>query len=160
LPFSIIGPAFFCFTILTILALTIEIAAVCSLYATFSSIGAFTGDIIASNLWSSILQSRLITYLPATERGNATLIRNSVIVAKSYARGTLERDAIDRSYAEAMRALQIAGIIAFAIGGLVVSFGMRNLALDEHVGRQEEEEEEEEDDSWASDRHERTSLLS
>ncbi|PGH28140.1 hypothetical protein AJ80_00030 [Polytolypa hystricis UAMH7299] len=54
----------------------------------------------------------------------------SFVTAQKFAKGTLERAAIDRSYRESQRILAIAGIAALA-PMLIVMFFLKNVKLDE-----------------------------
>lgn len=131
-----------------------DIPSVTALYTTCTSIGAFAGDLVSTNVYSRVLLMRLLQYLPESARGNATHIKNSIMVAKSYARGTLEREAIDRSYVEAMRVLQIIAFVAFCIAG-VVCFMIKDIILDEKMERQDSDDEHERTFSAGSDETDR-----
>ncbi|RDW66369.1 hypothetical protein BP6252_10004 [Coleophoma cylindrospora] len=106
-----------------------DIATACALYATASSIGNFLGDLISSLIWSSMLLSRLEAELPADAVGNATAIANSIMVAQSYAMGSVEREVINRCYVEVIRTLQGVGLGVFVVA-LLVCFLMKDIHLD------------------------------
>lgn len=121
-----------------------DIPSVIALYTTCNSVGAFLGDLVSSSLYSRIIMSKLMEYLPADAKSNAQLIKNSIVIAKTYLPGTLERNAIDRAYTEAMKTLQLGSVLFFVMAGIVCLW-VGELILDERMGRETDDDDDNHD---------------
>jgi hypothetical protein len=84
------------------------------------------------------LPSKLQKYLPAESKSKAGEIFKSIVTAQKFRPGTVEREAINRSYRESQRILGIAGLAAL-VPTLFIMFLMKNVHLDEEETEQVEE---------------------
>lgn len=109
-----------------------DVGALLALYATFGSFGGFLGDAFASYVFTPHLTEHLRELLPnnINNEGWIRAIRESIVVAKSFDRGSLERAAIDESWTLTMRMLHTWSAGALALACFVV-WGMKNLSLDD-----------------------------
>jgi hypothetical protein len=107
-----------------------EVAAATAVYLTIVEIGGAVGAAISGAVWTRLIPSKLVEYLPAANIGDAQAIFNDITVAMSYAVGTEERMAIERAYQETMDVLLIIAICV-AIPIVLLAFVMRNYKLDQ-----------------------------
>lgn len=105
---------------------------------------------MAGAIWRNTLPSKLRQYLPEELKSQANSIFSSIVVAKKYAEGTDARNAIDRSYRESQRLLEIAGLVSLSLM-LIVMFFLKNIKLDES-GRANTSETIENDEATTSER--------
>lgn len=87
-----------------------EVACNTALFLTTLSLGGAVGSAISGAIWSAGIKYRLKTYLPQLSQKEVDGIFGSVTVAREYAFGTVEREAIVRSYDETMRILLIVAV--------------------------------------------------
>lgn len=114
-----------------------DTGAILALYATFGSLGGFLGDAFSSVVFTPSLTQHLREKFPDTSDlpGDYTreqwirAIKESVLVATSFERGSAQRDAIDQSWAASMRLLHSWSLCALLLACVVV-WGMRNLKLE------------------------------
>ena len=106
-----------------------EVAAATAIFLTVLEIGGAVGAAISGNIWASQVMHKLLLYLPAAAKADAAAIFGSLDHAKSFATGTPERQAINRSYEETMHIL-LKFAVAIAIPVIPLAFGMRGWRLD------------------------------
>jgi hypothetical protein len=107
-----------------------EVAAATAVYLTIVEIGGAVGAAISGAVWTRLIPSKLIEYLPAANKGDAQAIFNDITVAMSYAVGSDERTAIERAYQETMNVLLVIAICV-AVPIVLLAFVMRNYKLDQ-----------------------------
>lgn len=107
-----------------------EVASVTTLYEASRAVGGAVGNAISGAIWTNLLILRLHKYLPAHTQSAAVKIQNSFVVATSYAPGSPERIAINRSYTEVMRLLLIPSLAVLTVSFLI-GFVMENVDLKE-----------------------------
>ncbi|OAA57579.1 siderophore iron transporter [Niveomyces insectorum RCEF 264] len=105
-----------------------DVASVTTLYESSRAVGAAVGTAISGAIWTTQLPRRLHQYLPATAQGNATAIASSFVVASSFAPGSPERVAINRSYEEVMHILMIVSLVLLVVP-LFLALAMENIDL-------------------------------
>ena len=106
-----------------------DVAAVTAIFLTVVEIGGAVGAAISGAVWTANIPRKLGQYLPATDQGDAMMIFGNLTIAKSYAGGTPQRVAINRSYQETMDILLI--IAACLAAPLIpLSVMLRNFKLD------------------------------
>ena len=106
-----------------------DVAAATAIFLTILEIGGAVGSAISGAIWSNNLLSKLQTYLPEASKADAVTIFGNLTVAKSYAHGSPEKIAIDRSYQESLDIILIAAA-CFAAPLIPLSFFMKNYRLD------------------------------
>ncbi|GME62234.1 Siderophore iron transporter mirb protein [Neofusicoccum parvum] len=87
-----------------------EVAAVLALEAMFTSIGGAIGQSISGAIWTNMMPQKIEEYLPAAEKGNATMIYGSLVLQLGYPVGSPVRDAIVQAYGYVQRRMLIAGV--------------------------------------------------
>ncbi|CAI6331894.1 unnamed protein product [Periconia digitata] len=87
-----------------------QVAAVNALQGLFSGFGSSIGYSISGAMWTSIFPAQLAQRLPEDSKSRALEIFGSIEVQKSFADGTLERDAVVASMAHVQRLMLIAGV--------------------------------------------------
>lgn len=87
-----------------------EVAVVLALEGLFTSIGGSIGQSISGAIWTNLMPGKLLEYLPAEEKGNASRIYGSLDVQLSYPIGSVARDAIIQAYGYVQRRMLIAGV--------------------------------------------------
>ncbi|KAI9832668.1 MAG: hypothetical protein M1819_004253 [Sarea resinae] len=110
-----------------------EVAAATAIFLATLEIGGAVGSAISGAVWSANIQKKLKEYLPANAKGDAASIYSSLVIAKSYAKGSAERAAIDRSYQETMHTLLIISVCLCA-PLIPLSLIMKNYKLGEVSG--------------------------
>ncbi|KAK4230846.1 major facilitator superfamily domain-containing protein [Podospora fimiseda] len=74
-------------------------------FLTFVQVGAAVGSAVSGAVWGRLVPKKLVEYLPDEVKGEAKKIYSSVVVACSYKWGSVEREAIARSYQETITVL-------------------------------------------------------
>jgi MFS family permease len=74
-------------------------------FLTMGQVGAAVGSAVSGAIWGRLVPAKLVAYLPEHVRGEAKKIYASVVVARSYAWGSPEREAICQSYQETITVL-------------------------------------------------------
>jgi len=91
-------------------------------------IGGAVGSAISGAAWTANIPAKLQRDLPPSAQADAKLIFGNLTLAESYAIGSLQRIAINRSYQETMNPLLIIAI-CLAVPLLPLSLMMRNYKL-------------------------------
>lgn len=99
-----------CQVIIQALAGAQGVAMSTAFFLAFNSVGSLIGSAIAGGVWNSLLLHKLENYLPKENKPDATKIYQSIVVAKSFPRGTAARDAIARSYSETIQVIGWIGL--------------------------------------------------
>lgn len=105
-----------------------DVAAVTAIFLTLVEVGGAVGSAISGAIWTANLPAKLEQYLPPASKADATLIFSNLTLAESYAVGSPERVAINRSYQETMNILLIVAA-CLAIPLLPLSLMMKNYNL-------------------------------
>jgi hypothetical protein len=79
------------------------------------SIGSSIGQSIAGAMWNNIFPEQLLKNLPASIVGQMKTIMDDIAVQQSYAWGTPERDAINKSYGDAQKLMLITATCVYII---------------------------------------------
>jgi len=74
-------------------------------FLTIAEVGAAVGSAVSGAVWGRLVPAKLVEYLPEAIKSEAPKIYASVVVARSYEWGSVERDAIARSYQETITVL-------------------------------------------------------
>lgn len=106
-----------------------DVAAATAIFLTVLEIGGAVGGAISGAVWSGNLLTKLTAYLPPESQSQAPDIYGNISLAKSFAVGSPERLAVDRSYQETMNILLIIAA-CFALPLIPLSLVMRNYKLD------------------------------
>ena len=104
-------------------------AAATAVFLTILEVGGAVGNGISGAVWTSGIGSKLLKYLPAEARSEASLIAGSYLYAVKYAKGSQERDAIDRAYQETMDTLLIVAVCV-CVPLIPLSLMMKNYRLE------------------------------
>ena len=107
-----------------------DVAAVTAIFLTVLEIGGAVGSAISGAVWTAKIPEKLALYLPDNAKADAALIFGNLTMATSYAAGSPERVAINRSYQETMDILLIIAA-CLAVPLLPLSLVMRNWRLAE-----------------------------
>ncbi len=91
-------------------------AAILAIDGLFSNIGSSVGLTIAAAIWTSILPTRLLRYLPAEQQENLVLIYSDLTTQLSFPIGSETRLAVQHAYGDAMMMLYIAGTAFWVVG--------------------------------------------
>ncbi|OAA69162.1 siderochrome-iron transporter MirC [Cordyceps fumosorosea ARSEF 2679] len=105
-----------------------DVANVTTLYEAARAIGGAIGTAISGSIWTRLLLSKLEAHLPEASKSSAVAIQDSLTVATSFAVGSPERLAINKSYTEVMHILLVTSI-AFVAASFLVSLAIENLNL-------------------------------
>ncbi|KAK3333217.1 siderophore iron transporter mirC [Cercophora scortea] len=98
-------------------------------FLTIVEVGAAVGAAISGAVWGRLVPAKLLAYLPDSAKADAGKIYASVVVARSYAWGSPEREAIGRAYQETITVLlRIALVLSLPLVGLAL--GVRDYRLD------------------------------
>ena len=106
-----------------------DVAAATAIFLTVVEVGGAVGSAISGAVWTGNLLPKLQRYLPPAAQADASMIFGNLTIAKSYAEGSPERIAIDRSYQETMDILLIIAA-CLAVPLLPLSLVMKNYRLD------------------------------
>ena len=107
-----------------------QVAAATAIFLTVLQIGGAVGSAISGAVWTNNLMSKLTDYLPPESASEASEIYGDVTIASTrWAKGTPERDAIDRAYEETMYVLLTIAVCA-AAPLIPLSLFMKNYRLD------------------------------
>ena len=106
-----------------------DVAAATAIFLTIVEIGGAVGNAISGAIWTNKLLPKLQQYLPPKAQANASIIFGNLTIARSYAAGTAERLAIDRSYQETLDIILIAAA-CFAAPLIPLSLIMKIYRLD------------------------------
>ncbi|KAI8978998.1 major facilitator superfamily domain-containing protein [Pilobolus umbonatus] len=98
------------------------IPSVISLETTLANIGNGVGGAIATALWGGLFPKKLAEYLPESAQPRLAEIFADITVQTSFADGTPEKDAINRSYSEAQKIMLIVATCLYAISFVSVMF--------------------------------------
>ncbi|KAK0646236.1 siderophore iron transporter mirC [Cercophora newfieldiana] len=74
-------------------------------FLTIAEVGAAVGSALSGAVWGRLVPAKLVEYLPEALKAEAPKIYASVVVARSYAWGSVEREAIARAYQETITVL-------------------------------------------------------
>ncbi|KAK3399226.1 siderophore iron transporter mirC [Sordaria brevicollis] len=74
-------------------------------FLTLVEVGAAVGAAFSGVVWGRLIPRKLVEYLPEHLKGEAKKIYASVVVARSYPWGSVEREAIARAYQETVTVL-------------------------------------------------------
>ncbi|KAL0472988.1 siderophore iron transporter mirC [Neurospora intermedia] len=74
-------------------------------FLTLVEVGAAVGAAFSGVIWGRLIPRKLVAYLPDALKGEAKKIYASVVVARSYPWGSVEREAIARAYQETVTIL-------------------------------------------------------
>ncbi|KAK3495174.1 siderophore iron transporter mirC [Neurospora hispaniola] len=74
-------------------------------FLTLVEVGAAVGAAFSGVIWGRLIPRKLVAYLPDALKGEAKKIYASVVVARSYPWGSVEREAIARAYQETVTVL-------------------------------------------------------
>ncbi|KAK0711440.1 major facilitator superfamily domain-containing protein [Lasiosphaeris hirsuta] len=74
-------------------------------FLTVAEVGAAVGSALSGAVWGRLVPTKLVEYLPEHAKADAGKIYASVVVACSYAWGSVEREAIARAYQETITVL-------------------------------------------------------
>lgn len=74
-------------------------------FLTLVEVGAAVGAAFSGVIWGRLIPRKLVEYLPDALKGEAKKIYASVVVARSYPWGSVEREAIARAYQETVTVL-------------------------------------------------------
>ena len=107
-----------------------DVAAATAAFLTTLEIGGAVGGAISGAIWSNNLLPKLQSYLPQRSRASAEIIFGNITLAKSFAKGSLESVAIDRSYQESLDMILIVAA-SFAAPLIPLSLCMQNYRLDD-----------------------------
>lgn len=105
-----------------------DVATATAIFLTIVEVGGAVGSAISGAIWTANIPTKLQQYLPSSAQADAMLIFGNLTLAESYAVGSPERIAIDRSYQETMNILLIVAV-CLAIPLLPLSLMMRNYRL-------------------------------
>ncbi|KAL2271434.1 hypothetical protein VTJ83DRAFT_805 [Remersonia thermophila] len=135
-------------------------------FLTMGQVGAAVGSAVSGAIWGRLVPAKLVAYLPEHVRDQAARIYSSVIVARSYAWGSPEREAICRSYQETITVLLWVALAAcvpvLATAAMVRDYKLHGGGMAEGVPTEEgvhesAEEDEDENDARPAERGERKS---
>lgn len=105
-----------------------DVAAATAIFLTIVEIGGAVGSAFSGAVWIANIPAKLEKYLAPSAQADAKLIFGNLTMAESYANGSPERIAINRSYQETMNILLI--LAACLAAPLVpLSLMMRNYKL-------------------------------
>lgn len=104
-------------------------AATTAIFLTILKIGGAVGSAVSGAVWTANIPKKLALYLPLNAQKDAASIFGDLTMATSYAVGSPERIAINRSYQETMNILLIIAA-CFSVPLLPLSLLMRNYQLD------------------------------
>ncbi|KAI0013915.1 siderophore iron transporter mirC [Xylariaceae sp. FL0662B] len=107
-----------------------HVGAATAVFLTLVEIGGAVGSAVSGAVWTRLLPAKLATYLPPDAQPDAKKIFGDVVTATSYAVGSPERVAINRSYQETMHVLLVIAICC-CVPVVVLSLVMKNYKLDE-----------------------------
>lgn len=107
-----------------------DVASVTTLYETLRVIGSATGSAIGGAIWTHVLFSRLLIYLPDASKNKAGAIRDSFTFASSFPVGSLERTAINNSYTDVMH-IQFVVTLGFMGASFLASLFIQDVDLKE-----------------------------
>lgn len=107
-----------------------QVAAATAIFLTILQIGGAVGSAISGAVWTNNLLNKLTNYLPPESVSEASEIYGDVTIASTrWAKGTPERDAIDRAYEETMYVLLTIAVCS-AAPLVPLSLFMKNYRLD------------------------------
>lgn len=105
-----------------------DFAAATAIFLTIVEIRGAIGSAISGAVWTANIPAKLEKYLPPSAQADTKVIFGSLTLAESYAIGSPERIAINRSYQETMNILLIIAV-CLAAPLLPLSLMMRNYKL-------------------------------
>jgi hypothetical protein len=111
-----------------------NIATGLALLPMITSIGGSVGGAISGALWTNIVPKKLVEYLPADKKSEATKIYGDIVTQLSYPFHTPERQAIIRAYSDAQKVMVIVGTCALVPCFIWVAM-LKNNRLSEHKSR-------------------------
>ncbi|KAL1839284.1 hypothetical protein VTJ49DRAFT_1684 [Mycothermus thermophilus] len=118
-------------------------------FLTMGQVGAAVGSAVSGAIWGRLVPAKLLAYLPEHVRDQAARIYSSVVVARSYAWGSPEREAICRSYQETITVLLWVALAAcvpvLATAVMVGDYRLDGGGMAERVPTEEVGEEHEDD---------------
>ncbi|CAO2653151.1 Nn.00g025620.m01.CDS01 [Neocucurbitaria sp. VM-36] len=110
-----------------------QIAVATAVYLSSLGFGSNLGVTISGAMWNSLLLRKLNIYFSKTE---SQRIFGSIVTAKKYKIGSIERVAIDRCYRETQQSLAIGSVCVSSVL-LVLVFFARNIKLREEDTKRE-----------------------
>ncbi|KAJ5643807.1 uncharacterized protein N7484_006314 [Penicillium longicatenatum] len=102
---------------MTVMAVSAQrnIPAILAIEGVVANIGGALGGTIATAMWTGIFPVRLKERLPQSAQAEFSQIYGSLLVQKSYARGSVVRDAIDHAYGDTQRLMLITATCLYLI---------------------------------------------
>lgn len=108
-----------------------EVAAATAAFLTLLEIGGAVGSAISGAIWSSNIPDKLVEYLPADTKDQASAIYGSIhLAARGWPMGSPTRVAINRAYQETMTRILLVAVCV-ATPCIFLSLLMKNYKLDE-----------------------------
>lgn len=104
-----------------------------AVFLTVTQIGGAVGSSLAGSVWTSMLPAQLRQRLPASEHSNIDRIVGDLSYTLSYPIGSPIRTAINDSYVEVQRMLNLISLLAL-IPCLISGFMMQNVDLSSPSG--------------------------
>ncbi|KAI1074104.1 siderochrome-iron transporter MirC [Whalleya microplaca] len=106
-----------------------QVAAATAVFMTLVEIGGAVGLAVTGAVWMRLLPAKLAEYLPDAAKPDAEAIFGDMVRATSYAVGSPERIAINRSYQETMHVLLIIAACC-CVPIVLLTLLMKNYKLD------------------------------
>ncbi|KAK6705246.1 hypothetical protein SNK03_009094 [Fusarium graminearum] len=114
------------------------LAVTSALSGLFGGVGAGIGYAIAGAFWNNVMPVQLAQRLPESAQANASVIFGSIEVQKSFADGSLEREAIVGAYAHTMRLMAITGVatMPLCVLSIIIWRNINVKKVEEEKGKQ------------------------
>jgi hypothetical protein len=107
-----------------------DVASATAIFLTMTSLGGAVGSAISGGIWSRLLKSKLLKYLPDSVLPDLEKIFGDFQMASAYEMWSPEREAITRAYDETMHMLLVVALCVCAILPFL-AMGMKAYRLDE-----------------------------
>ncbi|KAM0360530.1 hypothetical protein ACHAP4_002614 [Fusarium culmorum] len=114
------------------------LAVTSALSGLFGGVGAGIGYAIAGAFWNNVMPVQLAQRLPESAQANVSVIFGSIEVQKSFADGSLEREAIVGAYAHTMRLMAITGVatMPLCVLSIIIWRNINVKKVEEEKGKQ------------------------
>ncbi|SPJ78136.1 related to major facilitator MirA [Fusarium torulosum] len=114
------------------------LAVTSALSGLFGGVGAGIGYAIAGGFWNNVMPAQLAQRLPEAAKANASLIFGDIEIQKSFADGSLEREAIVGAYAHTMRLMAITGVatMPLCVLSIIIWRNINVRKVEEEKGKQ------------------------